>query len=475
MRRGVNVGAVIIAVAVVLPAVRSADPARRVIKVHYTRQDKVAGRYQYVPFDVPPGTSRLAFSYKYDKASGTNAVDIGLFEPGPLDLGAPAFRGWSGGDREGATVGETEATPGYWPGPLPAGQWNLVLGLYKVAEAGVDVEVAIETTGGARAPAPAVVLPPRPPEPLRRGARWYSGGLHSHTVHSDGTLDVAGLSRLARDAGLDFLAITDHNNTTHQLERVPADGLLRIIGEEVTTPGGHASVWGLGGVRDFIDFRAQPGDPRIADLVRAATARGALFSINHPSASCAGCGWEHAVPEGVTGIEISNGNHGEMAKAVAMWDDLLKQGRRIVGVGSSDWHRGPRTIDVASVRVWASALSTSAILDGIRRGRVVVMADGRTPPPLLVARAGRYRAGSGETLPVGGASSVRLDVTLPVALLGGRVDLIADGAVVATSPAKTRVRFERPTGGDRYLRIHVFAADGSPQAVTNPVFLERAR
>lgn len=462
-----------IAGAAMAPA-RSADtaPDRRVIKIHYTPRDKAAGRYQYVPFDVPAGTSRLAFHYKYDKANDTNAVDIGLFEPGPLDLGSPAFRGWSGGDREGATVGETEATPGYWPGPLPAGQWNLILGLYKVAEAGVDVEVTIETTGGARSPAPAVVLPPRPPEPLRRGARWYSGGLHIHTVHSDGTLTVPEISARAREAGLDFIAITDHNNTTHQLERPPADGLLRIVGEELTTPGGHASIWGLGGVRDYIDFRALPGDPRIADLVRATTARGALFSINHPSASCAGCGWEHAVPEGVIGIEISNGNHGEMAKAVAMWDDLLKQGRHIVGVGSSDWHRGPRTVDVASVRVWARELSTSAILDGIRRGRVVVMADGRTPPPLLVARAGGRRAGSGETLPVSKAKNVRLDVTLPVALLGGRVDLIADGAVVATSPATTRVRFERPTS-DRYLRIHVFAADGSPRAVTNPVFLDR--
>jgi hypothetical protein len=53
------------------------------------------------------------------------------------------------------------------------------------------------------------------------------------------------------------------------------------------------------------------------------------------------------------------------------------------------------------------------------------------------------------------------------------VDLIADGAIVASSPAKTRVRFERPPA-DRYLRIHVFAKGGAPLAVTNPVFLERA-
>ena len=83
-----------------------------------------------------------------------------------------------------------------------------------------------------------------------RGARWYSGALHVHTVHSDGTLTVDEVSRLAREAGLDFLAITDHNNTAHQVDPVPADGLLRIVGEEVTTPGGHASVWGLGGERD---------------------------------------------------------------------------------------------------------------------------------------------------------------------------------------------------------------------------------
>jgi hypothetical protein len=378
-------------------------------------------------------------------------------------------------ERRGAPDRHHHADGGHarilWPGPLPAGRWHVALGLYKVGEAGVEVEVTVETeAGGSASAAPA--LSARPREPLRRGARWYSGGLHMHTVHSDGALTVAALSSRARAAGLDFIAVTDHNNTTHQTEAVPDDGLLRIVGEEITTPGGHANAWGLGGVRDFIDFRVMPGDPRIADLVRAVTSRGGLFSINHPSAPCAGCGWEHAVPEGVAAIEISNGNYAEMEKAIARWDGLLRQGRRITAVGSSDWHRAPRPLDVASVRVWAAELSTSAILEGIRNGRVVVMADGRTPPPLLVARAGRRRAGAGETLATGNSRNVRLDVTLPVTLVGGRVDLIADGVVVASGPARTRVRFERPVT-DRYLRIHVHAADGSPQAVTNPVFLAR--
>ena len=367
-----------------------------------------------------------------------------------------------------------EATPGYWPGPLPAGEWHVMLGLYKVAESGVDVQVTVDTGSEPRPPGPPA-LPKRPKEPVRTGARWYSGGLHVHTVHSDGTLTVAEVSRLAREAGLDFIAITDHNNTVHQTETPPDDGLLRIVGEEITTPGGHANAWGLAGWRSDIDFRVLPGNPRIADLVRAATARGALVAINHPRASCAGCGWEHAVPEGVTAMEITNGSHAEMAASIALWDSLLKEGRRMVAVGTSDWHRGPAPMDLASVRVWASELSTRAILDGIRAGRVVVMADGRTPPPLLVARAGRGKAGAGETLAVRGRKDVRLEVTLPVGLLGGRVDLVADGAVVASKPAASRLRFDRPIGGARYLRIHVFAADGSPRAVTNPVFMDAAR
>ena len=450
-------------------AVQAAAPPR-VLTARYTPQDRVSGRYQYVPFDVPEGTTRIAFRYAYDRAGGANVIDLGLMEPGSLDLGSPAFRGWSGGARESAFVGEATATPGYWPGPLPAGRWHVVLGLYKVAEGGVDVEVTVETETGAREAAPALPAPPR--APLRRGERWYSGGLHVHTVHSDGTLTVAELSARAREAGLDFIAITDHNNTTHQTEEVADDGLLRIVGEEITTPGGHANAWGIAGPRAFVDFRVSPGDPRIADLVRATTTRGGVFGINHPGATCDGCGWQHEVPDGVAALEITNGSHQEMAAAIAMWDRLLMQGRRITGVGSSDWHRGPRTVDVASVRAWARELSASAILDGIRRGRVAVMSDGRTPPPLMVARAGRLRAGAGETLPVRAVKEVRVDVTLPVALVGGRVELVADGTTVATQPARTRMRFDRPVG-DRYLRIHVFSADGTPRAITNPVYLER--
>ena len=444
------------------------------VRVHYDPKDRETGRYQYVPFEVPPGTTRIDLEYAYDRAGGTNVVDLGLFEPGPLDLGTPAYRGWSGGERTRISVGIASATPGYWPGPLPPGRWNVMLGLYKVAPAGVDVDVKV-TLGSAReGPAPA--LPPAPPEPLRRGPAWYSGGLHLHTVHSDGTITARELARMARAAGLEFIAITDHNNTTHQLEGDLDSGLLHIVGEEVTTPGGHASVWGLRGPRAYVDFRVLPGDPRIADLVEAAQARGALFSINHPRSSCAGCAWEHAIPPGVVGIEVTNNQPEERAASIAVWDSLLRQGRRITGIGSSDWHRAPWPIDAASVRVWAPELSTAAILDGIRNGRVVIMADGKTPPPDLTTRAGKAAARVGDTLTVHAGARYDVTVGAPAGVAaydGARIDLFWNGEPAGSAVLKGTepARFSRTATTAGYVRAHISRADGSPLAITNPIYV----
>jgi predicted metal-dependent phosphoesterase TrpH len=75
------------------------------------------------------------------------------------------------------------------------------------------------------------------------------GELHCHTWHSDG--DGSQLERvlLAHERGLDFLAVTDHNTTSSQLELAGlADcGLILIPGMEITTfrPDGDT-----GGVRE---------------------------------------------------------------------------------------------------------------------------------------------------------------------------------------------------------------------------------
>ena len=442
----------------------------------FTPADQTKDRYQYVPFQVPPGTGTLRITYQYDRAGGENVIDLGLFEPGPLDLGTRAFRGYSGGSKASIIIGTHDTKPGYRAGPLPEGQWHVLLGLYKISASGVDVRVSVETQEG---PTPRIA-----PEYMRRSnsatarsaLRWYAGALHTHTLHSDGTLSPSALIELAQKSRLDFVAITDHNTVTHQEElawqKWSAPSPLVIVGEEVTTPGGHASVWGLG-PSEWVDFRVAPKDGRIGDLISTTHGFGALFSVNHPASQCAGCGWSHEWVDGIDAIEVSNGQHGEVARALSMWDDLLRAGRRITAVGSSDWHRSPSALDDAHVRVLAPGLTEAAILEAIKQGRVIVMRNVRDATPDVTVSSGKSVARVGETLALEAGSPVIVSVVTPV-MSGAQMIVVADGeqagskALDLTGQARLEVPAPR-----RYLRVELRGVDGTPLAIVNPVYTGR--
>jgi hypothetical protein len=436
---------------------------------HFTPRDQQLGRYQYVPFDVPAGTTKIGVSYAYDRAGGANVIDLGVYEPGPLDLATRSFRGWSGGEQASVSIGVDRASPGYWPGPLPAGRWHAQLGLYKIGADGVDVDMTVETsTAPATGPAPSVSKPAA--APVRTGAAWYVGALHAHSDNSDGALTPQQLADKARGENLDFLAITDHNNTVHQAANVNAPGLLLIVGEEATTPGGHFNVWGLGGARDYVDFRVLSGDPAIHVIVADARARGALVSINHPISACSACTWTHPVPDGVSAIEISDTGTQSPA-AVQVWDTVLRQGRRITAVGTSDWHRGAAPLGAPAVRVWADNLSTPAILSGISAGHVVVVANSGLPAPTFTARSADAHATTGDELRAKSGERVDIDIA-ENAYSGATVDLFWNGERIdsATMSPDGRAAFERFATASGYYRVHI-SRGGTLLAVTNPIYI----
>ena len=461
-----------LAVAFVSVRVDAWPETKQTIRRHFTPADRERGRYQYVPIDVPSGVTEMTIAYRYDTAAGASVVDLGLIEPGPLTLGATKFRGYSGGAARSVTIGRARATPGYLAGPIPSGQWHVLLGLYKVADAGVDVDIDVTLRDGSSSP-PLSVYRPAPHEPMPSGPRWYSGGLHLHTTHSDGTIDPNALAAAARGAGLEFIAITDHNNTTHRHEPVDSVMPLRIVGEEITTPAGHANAWGLR-PGALIDFRVRPEDPGAAEaiggLVSATHAAGALFSINHPFGDCAGCAWQQQIPASLDAIEIWNGRVGPQPEALRLWDKLLATGRHVTAVGASDWHRAPDPIDAPSVRVFAGALIERDVLGAIKDGRVIVMRNARDEPPVVGASCGTQRSKVGESLTCPPGTAATLTVTMPGSP-GARVDLTWNGDTIASKPINAAT-FALPAGAG-YARVHIIAADGTTIAVTNPVYVAR--
>ncbi|MDP8952752.1 MAG: PHP domain-containing protein, partial [Actinomycetota bacterium] len=88
------------------------------IRLRLTPADKARNPYAYVPFEVPPGTTRIDVTLSYPKATDC-ILDLGCADPrlGPFPS-AEGIRGWSGGARDRFFVATDDATPGYVHGPI---------------------------------------------------------------------------------------------------------------------------------------------------------------------------------------------------------------------------------------------------------------------------------------------------------------------------------------------------------------------
>ncbi|SDE78350.1 CehA/McbA family metallohydrolase [Limimaricola pyoseonensis] len=363
------------------------------IRLRATPEDKARDPYLEVPFEVPEGTTRIDIALRYPKAPDC-VIDLGCADPRLGEFPArEGFRGWSGGAREAVFVATDAATPGYVAGPIPAGRWRVILGLYRLPPGGTEIEVEIGLDDAPRDPAPR----PAPARAVREGAGWYRGDLHCHTHHSDAKGAPETLHANARRAGLDFLAVTDHNTVTQWDHFGPASSpdLVFLRGMEVTTEHGHANVFGLDG---WVDFRLRaPGDAQA--LAREVHARGGMLSINHDKPDIP---WRHDWPE-ADAMEVWQ-QHWLARNWISLgrWQDRLAAGMRLPLLGGSDRHQpeglGPETMfELARpcTVLWAEELSEPALLAAMRAGRgyVTEAPDG----PHLALRMGGAEMGGTAT------------------------------------------------------------------------------
>src|SRR5262249_12278907 len=337
-------------------------------------------------FNVAAGVKQLKISLAYTGEDRRTVIDLGL-------RGPAGFRGWSGGGPQTIVISATFASYGYLSGPIEAGHWAVILGIPNIREDSNETyTVTIEQLDHEE-----------PTFPILRGtAGWFAGDFHSHSGHSDGRARLIDGSRVkipphrvfdaARSAGLDFIALTDHNTTSHwtEVDRLQPyyANLLLLHAREVTTYNGHLNAFGE---RRFIDFRV--GLRRMLNrMLDELAAAGAFVSINHPAApddeSCMGCGWSSLAIETmrrVNGIEIVNGQASEGPLAGwPLWAKMLNAGLRLTAIGGSDDHTADETTDhaigIPTTVVYATELSEPALLEGLRKGLAYVRTRGSAGP-----------------------------------------------------------------------------------------------
>ncbi len=296
---------------------------------------------------------------------------------------------------------------------------------------------------------------------------FFRGDCHSHSQHSDGIGTVAETAEMARAAGLDFQWVTDHWGLTQSAE-CRSHGLW--VGQEPGTEHHHLGILGL-------DRTFTPSMQLANDYARIVEMGGTPY-IPHPA------GWWPAtvytaeqknalrlLPDGFM-MEVINGA-GNLATAydytdaaaVALWDELLCDGRHVHGMGNTDAH-SPNQIGIVWNGVYAPRCDEASILQALRTGRSFA-----SEAPVLDLRVGRTAMG-GVIRDRATAGPLTLRVADAAGLL--QVRIVADGKVRRRwhPDGQTLFAHEQPLPAyvKRYVRIEAIGMDGR-RAFSNPVYL----
>lgn len=205
----------------------------------------------------------------------------------------------------------------------------------------------------------------------QNGDTWYRGNLHMHTQCSDGNLPFAEAVALYRNAGYDFLAVTDH---WHWCDAVQEPDFLMLRGCEfdvgASVQEGIYHIVGVGCagdpelVRKGKDLSAQ----QIIDQIHA---HDGFAILAHPS-------WSLNRPDRVLKIQDIDATEIYNTFSGIPWnarpysgdfvDIMAADGRLLPCMAADDAHRYAGEQCCSYLMVKAPALTREAILTALRKG-----------------------------------------------------------------------------------------------------------
>ena len=408
------------------------------------------GSYYERVFSVPENVCRLDIHYEYRRYREAEAppgvclrteesvVDLALRD------GRGNYLGASGAGRGNIHLSPWDSSPGYARTEIGAGDWAVIVGAYKVPDQGVSVLYTVTFT--------------------YRERTLLIGDIHVHTTASDGALPSRAAALMAKDAGLDFLFLTDHNGYAHNRMLPEVEGLTVLPGSEWTHYQGHAGMLGVS--RPLSSAFCVNSRKEAWEKLAEARRNGALLVLNHPF--CPSCGWHFGFKDkGFDLIEAVNGGTVPQAnrKCLRWWHEQLCRGKRYPIAGGSVYHRPEpgRHMGQPSTAVYAMSRSPADILEALRQGESYIIA--WPGAPVLWAEA--EGAVLGGTARRGAETRIRLE-----GLRGGdRIRLITDlqREDILCGPDTFRLELERRFPGARFVRFEVLRRS-SLILLSNPIY-----
>lgn len=278
-------------------------------------------------------------------------------------------------------IGERENTPGSIQGTLEKGEYTLVIYKRRMVE---DIPIVIEVSAEKAEQFIKAEETTFDQIVKNKNPGWYRGELHVHSSQSTGRVEISTLLEFCTAHNIDFIAITDHFTASHWQaiqKAITKDSPLCLKSVEISGDKGHMNAHGLTHwLNPLVDdnenlpFKEKPSMTSIAKQVHK---MGGFVSVNHPLSGLVSWHYPDFDMKEADALEIwCTADYQTTFLYPTFWDQYLKQGLHLTGIGSSDSHH-PTAIDgwlmgnIFTV-VKARELSQKAIIEGIKQGHCYV-------------------------------------------------------------------------------------------------------
>lgn len=215
-----------------------------------------------------------------------------------------------------------------------------------------------------------------------REGRFFRGNLHCHSDRSDGLRGPEEVVAAYRDAGYDFLCLSDHFEAEYGWQIVDTrpfrdEGFTTILGAELSSaPWDERDCYWVTAAGLSPDFSAPPADDH-AEVIRRAADVGAFVVMLHPGLNNLPLSAVGGLPaiEAVHAVEVYNHNQAmaatsDRAYGAYMLDGLLEKGRKVLVNAGDDAHFGhSRDRFGGWVEVHCDWLDPDALVASMKAGR----------------------------------------------------------------------------------------------------------
>jgi len=212
--------------------------------------------------------------------------------------------------------------------------------------------------------------------------RFFRGNLHCHSNRSDGQVGPEEVASAYRDAGYDFICLSDHFEAEYgwqitDTRTLRDEHFTTLAGAELSSaPWDERHAYWVTAAGLPLDFEAPPADDHAGAIRRAADC-GAFLILLHPGLNNLPLAAADGLPglEAVHAVEVYNHHLATLANpdganGAYMLDGLLGQGYRVLVNAGDDAHfDDPKDRFGGWVEVHCDRLEPDALLRSLKAGR----------------------------------------------------------------------------------------------------------